>query len=422
MATILANNDNVDITMPELKFDITRVRQDFPTLNQSINACPLVYLDSGATTQKPQCVIDTTAKFYTDENANVHRGRHTLSENATIQYENVRAQTATYFGVNSNEIVWTKGATEAINLVANGLRKQVTANDTIIITPIEHHANLVPWQVLAQQTGAKLAAMPLNKDGTFDTELCLKFIKKQKPAIVAISHASNALGNITDLPAIIECAKSLGAIVVVDGAQSAMHLKPNLKILDCDFYVFSAHKMIGPTGVGGLYGRYELLNDLTPYQTGGEMIQTVTLYESVYRDAPAKFESGTPNIAGITAFGAALSYLSQFRHAEIFEHEQAVFNYAHLRLAKIDGIYLYSSIKNNIGTLCFNYKDEHPFDLATLLDGYGVAVRAGHHCTQPLMAHLGINGSVRASFAFYNNYSDVDKFIDALQACIAILD
>ncbi|WP_024612631.1 SufS family cysteine desulfurase [Pseudoalteromonas sp. TB64] len=408
--------------MPALEFDINKIRSDFPTLNQTVNNQPLVYLDSGATTQKPQCVIDTTVDFYTTKNANVHRGRHFLSENATLLYEDVRTQTADYFGVQSKEIVWTKGATESINLIANGIKNQIKTGDTIIITPVEHHANIVPWQVLAQQAGAKLAIMPLNEDGTFNITRCCEFIEKNKPKLIAITHASNALGNITDLSPLITCAKATGSLVLIDGAQSSMHLRPNLKALNCDFYVFSAHKMLGPTGLGGLYGRYELLNSLTPYQTGGEMIQTVTMTHSTYRDAPAKFESGTPNIAGVLGFGAALNYLTQLNYDEIIKHEQNIFKYAAEKLKKIDGITVYSDLNNNIGTLCFNYKDEHPYDLATLLDGYGVAIRAGHHCTQPLMAHLGLNGTLRASFAFYNNCDDVDKFINALRECIALLD
>jgi cysteine desulfurase/selenocysteine lyase len=404
------------------EFDIHKVRNDFPTLNQTINNQPLVYLDSGATTQKPQVVIDTTIEFYQLQNANVHRGRHSLSENATRLYENVRLKTADYFGVESREIVWTKGATEAINLVANGLKNKINETNTIIITPLEHHANIVPWQVLTQQTGAKLAVLPLNAEGTFDIAKCCEFIEQEKPTLLAISQASNTLGNITNLAPLIASAKSIGSLVLVDGAQGALHLKANLKNLNCDFYVFSAHKMLGPTGLGALYGSYEALNSLAPYQTGGEMIHTVTLTHSTYQPAPAKFESGTPNIAGVLGFGAALDYLNTFDHQRIIEHEQTVFNYAASELKKIDGITIYSDLNNNIGSLCFNYKNEHPYDLATLLDGYGIAIRSGHHCTQPLMAHLGINGSLRASFAFYNTREDVDKFIIALRKCIALLD
>ena len=403
-------------------FDPKKIRNDFPTLNQTINGNPLVYLDSAATTQKPQCVIDATTQFYTSQTANVHRGRHTLSEQATAAYEQVRQRVADYFQVSGNEIVWTKGATEAINLVAHGLRNTLTTDDTILISPIEHHANIVPWQELAAYTGATLKALPLNDNATFDIKQCCDVIKHTKPALLAITHASNALGNITDLTPLITAAKAVDTLTLVDGAQGALHLRPNLTVLNCDFYVFSAHKMLGPTGLGGLYGRYRALNALLPYQTGGEMIEKVTLTQSTYRDAPAKFEAGTPNIAGVLGFGAALEYLMVLNQQELKEYEQQVFIYAANALMEIDGICIYSDLKSNIGTLCFNYKNEHPYDLATLLDGYGIAVRSGHHCTQPLMTHLQLNGSLRASFAFYNTTKDVDHFITALKECIALLD
>ncbi|KPV92737.1 putative cysteine desulfurase [Pseudoalteromonas sp. P1-30] len=408
--------------MPSQEFDITKIRNDFPTLNQTLNGNPLVYLDSGATSQKPQSVIDATTRFYNLGNANVHRGRHTLSERATEQYEEARLKTADYFNVNAKEIVWTKGATEALNLLAHGLQRQITGEDTVLITPLEHHANIVPWQVLTQNTGATLSALPLEQNATFNLARCIDMITHTKAKVMCISQASNTLGNITNLAPLIAAAKAVGTLVVVDGAQGAMHLRPNLKQLGCDFYVFSAHKMLGPTGVGGLYGRYELLNALTPYQTGGEMIDTVTLEKTTYRDAPAKFETGTPNIAGVIGFSAAIDYLSALNIEQLQRHEQAIFNYAATQLSKIDGITIYSDLNNNIGTLSFNYKSEHPYDLATLLDGFGIAVRSGHHCTQPLMHHLGVKGTVRASFAFYNTHQDVDNFINALKESIELLD
>ncbi|MDC9527115.1 SufS family cysteine desulfurase [Pseudoalteromonas sp. Angola-30] len=408
--------------MPSQEFDITKIRNDFPTLNQTLNGNPLVYLDSGATSQKPQSVIDATTRFYNLGNANVHRGRHTLSERATEQYEEARLKTADYFNVNAKEIVWTKGATEALNLLAHGLQRQITGEDTVLITPLEHHANIVPWQVLTQNTGATLSALPLEQNATLNIARCIDMITHTKAKVLCISQASNALGNITNLAPLIAAAKAVGTLVVVDGAQGAMHLRPNLKQLGCDFYVFSAHKMLGPTGVGGLYGRYELLNALTPYQTGGEMIDTVTLEKTTYRDAPAKFETGTPNIAGVIGFSAAIDYLSALNIQQLQRHEQAIFNYAATQLSKIDGITIYSDLNNNIGTLSFNYKSEHPYDLATLLDGFGIAVRSGHHCTQPLMHHLGVKGTVRASFAFYNTHQDVDNFINALKESIELLD
>ena len=408
--------------MPALEFDINKIRSDFPTLNQQINANPLVYLDSAATTQKPQSVIDAINEFYTSQNANVHRGRHTLSERATSLYEQARDKTAKYFNVSSKEIVWTKGATEAINLVSNGLRSRFNQNDTIIISVLEHHANIVPWQVLSEQTGAKLLALPVNDDGTLNIKQCCDFIKQSKPSLFAITQASNMLGNITNLKPLITAAKEVNSLVLIDGAQGAMHLKPDLHNLNCDFYVCSSHKMLGPTGLGVLYGKYQELNSLDVYQTGGEMIDKVYLTHSTYRPAPAKFETGTPNISGVVGFSAALDYLNALQNEQLQKYEQKLFNYAAEKLVTIKGITIYSNLSDNIGTLSFNFKDEHPYDLATLLDGYGVAVRAGHHCTQPLMTHLGINGTLRASFCFYNTYEDVDIFINSLKECIALLD
>lgn len=408
--------------MPALEFDINKIRNDFPTLKQQINANPLVYLDSAATTQKPQSVIDAINEFYTSQNANVHRGRHTLSERATSLYEQARDKTAKYFNVSSKEIVWTKGATEAINLVSNGLRSRFNQNDTIIISVLEHHANIVPWQVLSEQTGAKLLALPVNDDGTLNIKQCCDFIKQSKPSLFAITQASNMLGNITNLKPLITAAKEVNSLVLIDGAQGAMHLKPDLHNLNCDFYVCSSHKMLGPTGLGVLYGKYQELNSLDVYQTGGEMIDKVYLTHSTYRPAPAKFETGTPNISGVLGFSAALDYLNALQNEQLQKYEQKLFNYAAEKLVTIKGITIYSNLSDNIGTLSFNFKDEHPYDLATLLDGYGVAIRAGHHCTQPLMTHLGINGTLRASFCFYNTYEDVDIFINSLKECIALLD
>ena len=408
--------------MPALEFDINKIRNDFPTLKQQINANPLVYLDSAATTQKPQSVIDAINEFYTSQNANVHRGRHTLSERATSLYEQARDKTAKYFNVSSKEIVWTKGATEAINLVSNGLRSRFNQNDTIIISVLEHHANIVPWQVLSEQTGAKLLALPVNDDGTLNIKQCCDFIKQSKPSLFAITQASNMLGNITNLKPLITAAKEVNSLVLIDGAQGAMHLKPDLHNLNCDFYVCSSHKMLGPTGLGVLYGKYQELNSLDVYQTGGEMIDKVYLTHSTYRPAPAKFETGTPNISGVVGFSAALDYLNALQNEQLQKYEQKLFNYAAEKLVTIKGITIYSNLSDNIGTLSFNFKDEHPYDLATLLDGYGVAVRAGHHCTQPLMTHLGINGTLRANFCFYNTHEDVDIFINSLKECIALLD
>ncbi|WP_404340221.1 SufS family cysteine desulfurase [Pseudoalteromonas mariniglutinosa] len=403
-------------------FDVEKIRLDFPLLSQQVNGQPLVYLDSAATSQKPHCVINATSAFYQNENANVHRGRHSLSEQATHAYEQGRITIAHFFAVHANELVWTKGATESINLIAHGLQSRIKKGDKIAISLLEHHANIVPWQQLAQLTGAEIIALPLTLDNRLDAHACCEFINTWQPKIVAITHASNALGNITDIAPILNTCRQISAISVVDGAQAAMHLRPNLSNLGCDFYVFSAHKMLGPTGLGGLYGRHELLNSLSVYQTGGEMIEHVSLTHSTFRPAPAKFEAGTPNIAAVIAFTQAIKYLQLLDVNAVSDYEKRLFNYAVKRLSSIDGITILSDCEHNIGNLSFNYRDEHPYDLATLLDSYGVAVRSGHHCAQPLMSELNVVGTIRASFAFYNTQQDVDRFIDALIASIELLD
>ncbi|CAM3980527.1 aminotransferase class V-fold PLP-dependent enzyme [Pseudoalteromonas byunsanensis] len=402
--------------------DITQLRKDFPTLKQTIEGHPLVYLDSGATSQKPQAVIDAVNLFYTKNNANVHRGLHTLSEVATTQYEKVREKLARFLDVNAMECVWTSGATHSINLVAAGLTSQLSTGDVILITALEHHANIVPWQQLAARTGAKLEIISVDEHGVINSDLALAEIQKSKPKVFACSHASNTLGNIQDVQAFVAKAKELGAITLVDGAQAFLHLRPNLRQLDCDFYVLSAHKALGPTGLGVLYGKYELLNALPVYQTGGEMIDTVSFTKTTFRQAPAKFEPGTPNISAVLGFGAALDYLNAINFDALHQYEQGLYQYLIQRLQSIDGIKVYGDLKNNIGTASFTYKNEHHYDLAMLLNSYGVAVRSGHHCTQPLMQTLNLNGTIRVSLAFYNNRCDVDAFISALTNSIELIE
>ncbi len=403
-------------------FDIDAIRADFPLLSLEVNDHPLVYLDSGATSQKPYVVIDTVERFYREQNANVHRGVHTLSQEATERYEAARSKAADFFGVDRRQLVWTKGATEAVNLVAFGLTGFVEPGDIILVSPLEHHANLVPWQQLAQRTGARIEALPLSADGIVNKEDAISAVRSLKPKILALTHASNALGNINPVKEIIKAARAVGAYTLIDGAQAIMHLRPNIAELDCDFYVLSAHKALGPTGVGALIGRYELLEQLPVYQTGGEMIDKVELQSSTFTPPPGKFEPGTPNISGVIGFAAAIDYLSALDGNAVRQHEMALFHYLVRELRAIEGICLYGDLDNNIGTVSFNYKQEHPYDLATLLDGYGVALRSGHHCTQPLMAHLGLSGTLRASLAFYNSRQDVDRFISALKDAIALLD
>ncbi|NOU49356.1 cysteine desulfurase [Pseudoalteromonas sp. JBTF-M23] len=402
--------------------DITQLRNDFPTLKQTIEGHPLVYLDSGATSQKPQTVIDAINRFYAKNNANVHRGLHTLSEKATFNYEKVREKMANFLHVNATEIVWTSGATESINLVAAGLTQNLSQNDIILITALEHHANIVPWQQLALRTKAKLEVIPVNEQGCIETTQAISKITQLKPKIFACSHASNTLGNIQEVEKLIAKAKEFGAITLIDGAQAFLHLRPNLRQLDCDFYVLSAHKALGPTGLGVLYGKYDALNALPVYKTGGEMIETVSFDKTTFRQAPAKFEPGTPNISAVLGFGAALDYLEAIDFGALHQYEQDLYQYLIQKLQSIEGIKIYGDLKHNIGTASFTYKNEHHYDLAMLLNSYGIAARSGHHCTQPLMQTLNLNGTIRVSLAFYNNKADIDRFISALHECIALLE
>ncbi|ESP93337.1 aminotransferase class V-fold PLP-dependent enzyme [Pseudoalteromonas luteoviolacea] len=401
---------------------IEQLRKDFPLLQNLVDEQPLCYFDSAATTQKPQVVIDAVNQFYHQENANVHRGAHTLSAQATAKYEAVRDKLAQYLNVQRNEVVWTKGATDSLNLLAYGLTNTLGEDDVIVLSPLEHHANIVPWQQAAEKTGAKIALLPVSQEGVLDQSAAIEFIRHTKPKVLSVCHASNALGNIHDVKQLIEASKPYGTITVVDGAQSFMHLRPDLKALDCDFFVFSAHKALGPTGVGGLYGRYEMLNNLPVYQTGGEMIDTVSFTGTTFRTAPEKFEPGTPNISGVIGFGAALDYLTSIDKNELLTFEHSLYQYLLTQLGQIDGIKIWGDTQNNIGVVSFTYKSEHHFDIATLLNSYGIAVRSGHHCTQPLMAHLSITGTVRVSLAFYNNQQDIDAFITALIETIEMLE
>lgn len=401
--------------------DIQSLRNDFPILNKQLDGQPLCYLDSAATAQKPNKVIDVIKTFYQDENSNVHRGLHTLSENATVRYESARETIANFLNVETREIVWTSGATESLNLLAHGLSARFNSDSVIAISPFEHHANIVPWQEACQRTGATLLVLPM-LDGVLDEQGAIALLKQHKPDVLAMGHVSNALGNIHPIESLISVCKALGTITVIDGAQSLLHLRPDLKALDCDFYVFSAHKALGPTGVGGLYGKYLQLNALPVYKTGGEMIKEVSFERSSYREAPGKFEPGTPNISGVIGFAAAIDYVNEIDPSALQRYEQALYHSLLEKLRQIDGITVYGDTQNNVGVVSFNYKSEHHYDLATLLNTYGVAVRSGHHCTQPLMKMLKVNGTVRASLAFYNNQDDIEHFINALNATIELLD
>lgn len=401
---------------------ISELRKQFPILTTSKSEEPFIYLDSGATSQKPLKVIEAVDVFYREQNANVHRGLHTLSAEATTAFEQAREKVANFLNVQSKEIVWTSGATDSINIIANGIKAQLNQGDVICVSALEHHANIVPWQELCKEKGCILKVLPITQQGVLDLELSLTLISEWRPKLIATSHASNALGNIQPVEKIIEAARKVGAKTVLDGAQAFMHLRPDLRKLDCDFYVFSAHKALGPTGLGVLYGKYEQLNALDPLRFGGEMIKEVSFEQTSFQDAPSKFEAGTPNISAVIGFSAAIDFLNSINQKELQQYEETLYHYLLTQLNGIEGIIIYGDTENNIGTISFRYKNEHHFDLATLLNGYGVAIRSGHHCTQPLMKALGIDGTIRVSLAFYNNHGDIDAFIHALKESIDLLE
>ncbi|WMN59914.1 cysteine desulfurase [Pseudoalteromonas xiamenensis] len=402
-------------------FDIQAIRSEFPILESQVHGNPLVYFDNGATTQKPKMVIEAERQFYLQHNANVHRGAHYLSACATRQYEETRSKLAVYLEVEAKEIVWTKGATESLNLIAHGLQNHIEKNEIILLSELEHHANIVPWQQLANKTGAIVKAIPVDSQGIISVDVAVEYIQRYKPRIFAIAHASNGLGNIQPVAQLLAEAKKHNAICIVDGAQAFAHLAPKPLELGCDFYVGSAHKAFGPTGVGFLYGRYDLLNKLLPYQTGGEMIDTVTIEHTTFNDAPSKFEAGTPNIAGVVAFGAALKFMQAIDRRASQEHEHTLRTALVEELRRIPNIVLFGDHEHNIGTVSFVVNGVHPLDIATLLDHQGIAVRTGHHCNQPLMHKLQISGTIRVSFSMYNTLDEIALFITALNESLDLL-
>lgn len=391
------------------------IREQFPILDQQINGHPLVYLDSAATSQKPISVIEAIKKYYEWDNANVHRGVHTLGSRATDAYENARETVANFIGAaSSQQIIFTRGTTTAINLVASGYaRKVCSVGDEIVLTPMEHHSNLIPWQQVAKATGATLKYIPLQDDGTITLEDVERTITS-RTKIVSVTHVSNVLGTMNPIKEIAEIAHRHQAVMVVDGAQSIPHMAVDMKDLDCDFYAFSGHKMCGPTGIGVLYGKKHLLEQMDPVEFGGEMIDHVDLYESTWKELPWKFEGGTPIIAGAVGLAAAINFLQQVGMDHIREHEQQLTSYAVEQMKKIDGLVMYGPERERSGLITFNLGDVHPHDLATVLDTKGVAVRAGHHCCQPLMRWLKVSSTARASFYLYNTEADIDRFVEAL--------
>jgi len=391
------------------------IREQFPILHQEVNGHPLVYLDSAASSQKPIAVIETIKRYYERDHANVHRGVHTLGSRATDAYEGAREKTARFIGAPSSEqIVFTRGTTSAINLVAWGYARSVLREgDEIVVTPMEHHSNLIPWQQAAKATGAALKYVPLQPDGTISLTDVERTVT-DRTKIVAVTYVSNVLGVINPVKEIAAIAHRRGAIVLIDGAQSTPHMKIDVADLDCDFYAFSGHKMCGPTGIGVLYGKKELLDRMEPVEFGGEMIDRVDLYDSTYKDPPYKFEGGTPIIAGAVGLGAAIDFLEQIGMDEIDRHDKQLAAYAAERLSRIEGLTIYGPVKGRSGLVTFNLDGIHAHDVATVLDTEGVAVRAGHHCCQPLMKWLNVNATARASFYLYNTEEDVDRLVDAL--------
>ena len=395
--------------------DVYKIREDFPILNKKINGTDLVYFDNAATSQTPKQVIQKIVDYYEKYNANIHRGLHSLSTDATNQYELSRKIIQKHFGIkNNHEVIFTSGTTHGINIVSSGLESQINSSDELIVSEMEHHSNIVPWQILCEKTGAKLKVIPINKEGSLDIDT-FKTMLNKNVKFVFINHVSNSLGTINPIEEIIELAHKNNSKVLLDGAQGAAHFKINLSEINVDYYVASAHKLCGPTGVGFLYGKSKLLEALPPYQGGGEMISSVTFEKTEYADLPYKFEAGTPNISGVIGFGAAIDYMNDIGFDNIESYEQELLKYATDRLKEIPGIKIYRNSGNKISVISFNLSNHQPSDIGSILDQCGIAVRTGQHCTQPVMDYYNIPGTVRVSLSFYNTKSEIDLFIDALE-------
>ncbi|MGB3151606.1 MAG: cysteine desulfurase [Maribacter sp.] len=401
--------------------DIRKIREDFPILNREVNGKPLVYLDNAATSQTPQQVIDVIVDYYQNYNANIHRGVHALSQEATDKYEQARIKIQKHFNAaKSHERIFTSGTTHSINIVANGFSSLIKKGDEILVSAMEHHSNIVPWQMLCERTGSTLKVIPMNLEGELKMDV-YDGLLSNKTKLVFCNHISNALGTINPIEEIIKKAHNVGAAVLIDGAQAAPHLVADVQELDVDFYTVSAHKICGPTGVGMLYGKSAWLSKLPPYQGGGEMIAEVTFEKTTYADLPHKFEAGTPNICGGIAFGAALDYMNAIGFGAIAEYEHELLTYATQELLKIDGLKIYGTAKNKTSVISFNIKSIHPYDMGSILDKLGIAVRTGHHCAQPVMDFYKIPGTVRASFSFYNTKDEVDILVKGVERAKSML-
>ncbi|RLD29883.1 MAG: cysteine desulfurase CsdA [Bacteroidetes bacterium] len=402
-------------------FKVEEIRKDFPILSRKVNGKPLVYFDNAATSQTPQIVIDAIVNYYSNYNANIHRGVHTLSQEATDAYEQARQKIQAHFNAkSSHEIILTSGTTHAINLVANGFSSILKQEDEVLVSALEHHSNIVPWQMLCEQTGAILKVIPMNQEGELVITEYDKLLSKNTK-LVFVNHISNALGTINPIEDIINKAHKVGAAVLVDGAQACPHITPDVQALDVDFYVASAHKMCGPTGIGMLYGKSRWLNKLPPYQGGGEMIEEVTFKKTTYADLPYKFEAGTPNICGGIAFGVAIDYMNAIGFDAIASYENKLLNYATKKLLEIEGLKIYGTSKNKTSVISFNIEGIHPYDIGTIVDKLGIAVRTGHHCAQPIMDFYDIPGTVRASFSFYNTKEEIDALVEAVKKAKTML-
>ncbi len=396
-------------------FNVETIRKDFPILSRKVNGKPLVYFDNAATSQTPQQVIDVIVEYYSNYNANIHRGVHTLSQEATDLYEEARQKIQNHFNAkHAYEVIFTSGTTHSINLVANGFSSVLKKGDDVIVSALEHHSNIVPWQMLCERTGATLKVIPMNEDGELVMSEFDKLLSKNTK-LVFVNHISNALGTINPIEYIIEKAHNVGAAVLIDGAQSAPHLIPDLQALDVDFYVTSAHKMCGPTGMGMLYGKEEWLKKLPPYQGGGEMIAEVTFEKTTYADLPHKFEAGTPNICGGIAFGAAVDYMNSVGFDNIATYENELLKYGTEKLLEIEGLKIYGTSEQKTSVISFNLEGIHPYDVGTILDKLGIAVRTGHHCAQPIMDFYKIPGTIRASFSFYNTKAEIDALVEGVK-------
>ena len=403
-------------------FDVNNIRKDFPILKRTVNGQALVYFDNAATSQTPNQVIDVIADYYRNYNSNIHRGVHTLSQEATDAYEGARKTVQNHFNAaHPHEIIMTSGTTHSINIIASGYTQILREGDELILSAMEHHSNIVPWQMLCERTGAVLKVIPMNQTGVLEMD-AYKALLSEKTKLVFVNHVSNALGTINPIDEIIKEAHAIGAKVLLDGAQAAPHIKADVQALDVDFYVTSAHKLCGPTGVGMLYGKESLLNMLPPYQGGGEMIAEVRFKKTTYADLPHKFEAGTPNIAGGIAFGAALDYMNGIGFDTIAAYEHELLDYATEQLKVIEGVRIYGEAPQKTAVVSFNVNEIHPYDIGSILDKLGIAVRTGHHCAQPIMDFYKIPGTVRVSFSFYNTKEEIDMMIKALKRAIQMLE